>query len=158
MSKTLWGEAPANAHGRETGAFIKKRSAAKRLFRSRHPAAIEYRSRWQYKKQHARGALGKPLLKVSTSHDAIDLSRIFYPPPPSLSPTLFLLSRPPGITFTDTTKEVNRVSRRGRSGTCELLEISNANAKEVEPRQPSLRSYGGLAYTVEAGYGCKRDR
>lgn len=70
-------------------------------------------------------------------------------PPPSSSPR--------GITFTDT-KEVNRVSRRGRSGMRELLEISNANAKEVESRQLSLRSYGGLAYTLEAGYGCKRDR
>lgn len=74
-------------------------------------------------------------------------------------PLLSLPSPPPrGITFTDTTKEVNRVSRCGRSGMRELLEISNANAKEVESRQLSLRSYGGLAYTVEAGYGCKRDR
>lgn len=69
-----------------------------------------------------------------------------------------LLSSLRGITFTDTTKEVNRVSRSGRSGMREPLEISNANAKEVESRQLSLRSYGGLAYTVEAGYGCKRDR
>ncbi|EFN69367.1 hypothetical protein EAG_01107 [Camponotus floridanus] len=87
----------------------------------------------QYKKQHACGALEKPLLKVSTSPDARDRS-LTYPLPPHSSL---------GITFTDTMKEVDRVSRRGRSRTPELLEISNANAKEVEPRQLSLRSYRG---------------
>lgn len=95
------------------------------------------------------GVWGKPLLRVSTFVDAIDLTY-----------SLSLPSRPvfSGIIFTDTVKEVNRGFHNVAVAERDSLEISNANAKEVQPRQLSLRSYGGLVYTMEPGYGCKRDR
>lgn len=74
-------------------------------------------------------------MKVSACRDAIDLSRILYLRPRARPPALLLLIlRKRSTGFHD-------AAGAGR----ELLEISNANAKEVEPRQLSLRSYRGLS-------------
>jgi len=107
-------------------------------------------SRQRYKKQHARGALGKLLLKVYFPQRDRSL---MYPLPLLLPPLPFF----PAVLLLLILRK-RSTGFHGIVGTREQLEISNANAKEVESRQLSLRSYGGLTYTAEAGYGCKRDR
>lgn len=85
------------------------------------------------------GALGKPLLKVSTSPSAIDLSCILYVFSRLLPTTPFF---PRGLLLLILRKRSTGFHGAIGGGTRGLLEISNANAKEVESRQLSLRSYG----------------
>jgi hypothetical protein len=130
------------------GAFIRKRSArggSKRLFRLRRIGCGPDGNTRKNTHVEPREAI---IESIRFQIDATDLSRILY-------------RRCLGITFTDAASEGEREGERstefheqsGRSGTRAARDIEPPMPKRLSPRQLSLRSHGGLAYTAEAGYG-----
>lgn len=127
----------SSVEAKRTGAFIKKRSARGEMiipFATSTATAIEY--------DPDSNIRNNTRVRPWESH----YWKYLLPPTRDRSLTYPLPRRSSlSITFTDTTKEVNRVSWRGRSRTRELLEISNANAKEVEPPSAKFTIVRGLS-------------